>query len=216
VPFRLLGVFPRLADAISLSGGTLARCADSGIETMVVSLTSRDRSPDGVARTARILGLSHLVHLDFGEVFDAEEGDSMREAINDLMRSFQPDVVVAAGAVDGGTEAVQAAIRAAVQQAWRAGSGPARLYWSTRPADLVCTTVIDVRPQFQRKLDAQSLYPGEPAAAYTSSSADQGAKVPDRELFVRFHPRPWVTGIIERDLFAGLWQRSASVLSAAA
>jgi hypothetical protein len=30
--------------------------------------------------------------------------------------------------------------------------------------------------------------------------------VPDGspELFVRIHPRPWVTGLLERDLFAGL------------
>ena len=216
MPLRLLGIFPGIEDAVSLSGGTLARCADSGIETMVVSLTSGDRGTDRVSRAARLLGVSQLVRFDFNEVFDAAEGDSIRKAISDLMRSFQPDVVVEAGDAGSGTNAVQAAIAAAFQQAWLAGSGPARLYWSTRPGDLRCTTVTDVRSQLQRKLDAISVLAAESAAAYLGSNADHRGHLMDREFYVRAHPRPWVTGIVERDLFAGLVERPASVLSVAA
>ena len=215
MPLRLLGIFPGLEDAVSLSGGTLARCADSGIETMVVSLTSGDRGTDRVSRAARLLGVSQLVRFDFAEVFDAAEGDSIRKAISDLMRSFQPDVVVEAEDAGSGTNAVQAAIAAAFQQAWLAGSGPARLYWSTRPGDLRCTTVTDVRSQLQRKLDAISVLAAESAAAYRGD-ADHRGHLLDREYYVRAHPRPWVTGIVERDLFAGLVERPASVLSVAA
>jgi hypothetical protein len=76
--------------------------------------------------------------------------------------------------------------------------------------------VLDVRSQLHRKLDAIRAHAAEPAPAVMGADANHEAQPLDREFYIRAHPRPWVTGIVERGLFGGLAERAASVLRAAA
>ena len=221
MPFRLLGIFPRLEDASLLCGGTLAGCADAGIETMVVSLTGCDGPGDGLSRAARLLGIGHLVRLDFAEAgLDGADAQSIRLAIADLVQSFQPDVVILSGdsqaAADWGRQPAPSLGVAAFMQARQGGTDikPARLYSPTGAQDPTCTTVVDIRSHARRKLAAINAHTAQPA--FLEGSADHGTELLDREFYVRLQPRPWVTGIIERDLFGGLAERSASAARSAA
>jgi hypothetical protein len=93
----------------------------------------------------------------------------------DVMAGLRPHVVVA----DGTQPAIRDAAAAAFSRARRAAGGssalPAKLYY---------------------RLSGSS-----PLVSVTTSIAIPGES---KELFVRAFPNPWVTGVLERDLFAGV------------
>jgi LmbE family N-acetylglucosaminyl deacetylase len=99
----------------------------------------------------------------------------LEDLFADVIRSVRPHVVVA----DGSNIAVRDAATTAFS-AVRLGGGsaalPAKLYF--RPAG------------------------GPSGVAVTTAIAVPTAAAP--ELFTRAFPNPWVTGVVERDLFAGL------------
>lgn len=99
----------------------------------------------------------------------------LEDLLVDVMASVRPHVVIA----DGTQPAVKAATLSAFSRARRAAGGsfalPAKLYYRS-PG-------------------------GSPLVSVTTSIAVPGAGA---DLFVRVFPDPWVTGVLERDLFAGV------------
>ena len=100
----------------------------------------------------------------------------LHEVFTDLMASVRPHVVVA----DGQQQAVRDAAATAFSQSRSADPGSAAL-----PAKL-----------YYRAFGAT------PAVELTTAVAVP--RPPSPELFVRVFPSPWVTGVLERDLFAGI------------
>src|ERR1700736_3283169 len=98
------------------------------------------------------------------------------------MRSLRPHVVIAEGSDAVVRQATTSAFSAARRMAGGCCAVPAKLYLppSGGPGRVAVTTAITV-----------------PATAAP-------------ELFVRVFPDPWVTGVLERDLFAGLVADPAS------
>jgi LmbE family N-acetylglucosaminyl deacetylase len=108
---RLLGLFAHPDDEVFCIGGTLAKYAASGAETMVVSFT---RGEAGQIRDASIatrrtlgakreqelhrscgqLGVQHVRCLDFGDgkLKDIPQEQLVRQ-VTEIIREFQPDVV---------------------------------------------------------------------------------------------------------------------------
>lgn len=123
---------------------------------------------------ARQLGIRDLVLLDF----PVGELDAVRleGILLDLFTSIRPHVVVA-GAEE---RAVSSAVAGAVSRLRQVGGGSAAL-----PAKLY------FRPSAST-----------PRIAVTTAVRVPGTTSP--ELFVRAFPDPWVTGVLERDLFAGV------------
>ena len=93
----------------------------------------------------------------------------------DVVRSVRPHVVVAEGSDAAVTEATTSAFSAVRRTAGGSAALPAKLY---------------IRPSG-----------GPGTVAVTTAIAVAGRT---SELFVRVFPDPWVTGVLERDLFAGL------------
>jgi LmbE family N-acetylglucosaminyl deacetylase len=174
VPFRLLGLAAEPDRAGDLCGQTFPRYAASGTDITLVCAAASPASGIEYRLVARRLGVRDLVLLDY----DALELNAaqLQDVFADLMASVRPHVVVA--------DARQPAIREASATAFTrtraadVGSGalPAKLYYraSTATPAVELTTAVAV-PQ-----------------------------PPSPELFVRVFPRPWVTGVLERDLFAGV------------
>jgi hypothetical protein len=92
----------------------------------------------------------------------------------DVMQSVRPHVVVAEGSSTGVREATTAAFSAVRRRAGGSAALPAKLYFRASGA------------------------PGSVAITTAIAVATSA------ELFVRAFPDPWVTGVLERDLFAGL------------
>jgi LmbE family N-acetylglucosaminyl deacetylase len=93
----------------------------------------------------------------------------------DVMQSVRPHVVVAEGSHIGVREATTSAFSIARRRAGGSAALPAKLY---------------MRPS------------GPPGSVAVTTAIAVAAPTP--ELFVRVFPDPWVTGVLERDLFAGL------------
>ncbi|HWQ15905.1 MAG TPA: PIG-L family deacetylase [Roseiflexaceae bacterium] len=114
-PLRILGVFAHPDDESFCAGGTLARYAAAGAETMVVSATRGDAGQirDARAATRRTLGevrerelhaacarlgVRHALCLDYG---DGTLKDIDQEALTGhvarIIRGFRPDVVITFG-----------------------------------------------------------------------------------------------------------------------
>jgi LmbE family N-acetylglucosaminyl deacetylase len=100
---------------------------------------------------------------------------NLGEVFADLMRSVRPHVVVAEGSHAAVREATTSAFSTVRRMARGSAALPAKLY---------------LRPS------------GGPEVAVTTAIAVALTATP--ELFVRVFPNPWVTGVLERDLFAGL------------
>jgi hypothetical protein len=100
---------------------------------------------------------------------------TLEDIFADVMASLQPHVVVA----DGTAPPIRDAASSAFQRVRRAAGGssalPAKLYFRSSSSPLVSVT--------------------------TSIAGPTGTSP---ELFVRVFPGPWVTGVLERDLFAGV------------
>jgi LmbE family N-acetylglucosaminyl deacetylase len=108
------------------------------------------------------------------------ESSEIEDAIADLMASLQPHVVVVDDKHRGlGQVAASAFIRLR-QAAGGSGAFPGKLY--QRTSALATTTRVT-----------------------TAIAVPQGPP----ELFIRLQPAPWVTGVLERDLFAGLKPEAA-------
>jgi len=174
VPFRLLGLAADPDHAGDLCGQAFARYAASGADITLVCAAGSKESAVDYRVAARRLGVHDLVLLDY----DPSELTQacLEDVFADLMASVRPHVVVA----DGRQPAIREASATAFSRTRTAdpGSGalPAKLYYRASGATpAVELTTAVVVPQ-----------------------------PPSPELFIRVFPRPWVTGVFERDLFAGI------------
>ena len=115
---RVLGLFAHPDDEVFCVGGTIARCADAGAVTGVVSLTHgetgqiRDaavstRGTLGRVRfkelqaSASALGVDHVECLDLGDGRLTARSTAVHDAVRGAIEDFEPDVVVTFGP-DGG------------------------------------------------------------------------------------------------------------------
>ena len=174
MPFRLLGFAVDPDKASNLCGGTFARYAASGAEVTLVCAAAREWSGIDQATLTHRLGRGNLVLLDYRL---SELGAAqLEEVFADVMRSVRPHVVVAEASDPAVRDATTSAFSTVRRTAGGTAALPAKLYLrpSGIPGSAAVTTAISV---------------GTPAAP---------------ELFVRLFPNPWVTGVLERDLFAGL------------
>jgi hypothetical protein len=174
VPFRFLGLVADPNQAGELCGQTVARYAASGTEVTLVCAAARDASGPDLRPAMRRLGVRDLVLLDYRE---ADLSDApLEDLFADVMASVRPHVVVA----DGNLDAIRRAAGFAFSRVRRAAGGtsalPAKLYYRYSSAS--------------------------PLVSVTTSIAVPAGAAP--EHFVRAFPDPWVTGVLERDLFAGV------------
>ena len=174
MPFRLLGFAADPDKASNLCGGTFARYAASGAEVTLVCAAAHGWSTNDQVALARQLGAGNLVLLDY-ELGELDAA-GLEGVFADLIRGMRPHVVVAEGSHPAVRDAATSAFSTVRRTARGSAALPAKLY--LRPsgvlAGVAVTTAIAVGPQ----------------------------ATPD--LFVRVVPNPWVTGVLERDLFAGL------------
>jgi LmbE family N-acetylglucosaminyl deacetylase len=112
---RLLGVFAHPDDEVFCAGGTLARAAAMGVETMVVSATRGEAGQirDARAATRRTLsqareqelyqscerlGVPHALCLDYGDgTLQNVEPALLTDHIAQIIRTFRPDTVITFG-----------------------------------------------------------------------------------------------------------------------
>lgn len=66
------------------------------------------------------------------------------------------------------------------------------------------STIINVRPTLRRKLEAVRQHTTQLDPAFFELDAAALDDLWGQEFFVRIFPHPWITGVIERDLLAGL------------
>ena len=115
---RLLGVFAHPDDEVFCAGGTMARAAAAGAEVMIVSASRGEqgqiRDPGAATRrtlgavrerelyaAAAELGVQRVQVLGYPDGALPHHRSSLRAAITDIMRRFDPDTVITFGA-DGG------------------------------------------------------------------------------------------------------------------
>ena len=174
MPFRLLGLAAHPDRAGDLCGQAFGRYAALGTDITLVCSAARDCNAALAKPAARRLGVRDLVLLDF---LPGELTAALLEDVFvDVMASVRPHVVVA--------DETQPAIREAAVKAFErirreiGGSAalPAKLYY--RPST------------------------DTPAARITTVVGGPRPALP--EPFIRMFPNPWVTGVLERDLFAGV------------
>ena len=117
---RLLGLFAHPDDEVFCVGGTIARCADAGAVTAIVSLTQGEAGQirDAATATRRVLGAVRTkelersaVELGVDELTCLDLGDGRLEArplavvvetVREAIERFRPDTVVTFGP-DGAT-----------------------------------------------------------------------------------------------------------------
>jgi LmbE family N-acetylglucosaminyl deacetylase len=176
VPFRLLGFAADPDKASTLCGGTFARYAAAGTDVTLVCAAAAEWSAVDRAAVGRQLGTGNLILLDYGLSELAAPG--LEAVFADVMRSVRPHVVVAEGSHPGVREATTSAFSAVRRTTGGSAALPAKLYF--RPSG----------------------GPGGPGTVAVTTAIAVATPAP--ELFVRVFPDPWVTGVLERDLFAGL------------
>jgi LmbE family N-acetylglucosaminyl deacetylase len=174
VPFRLLGFAADEDKAGNLCGGTFARYAAAGAEVTLVCAAARDWSGRELAPVARQLGPGNLILLDYRPGELTAAG--LQNVFADVIRSVRPHVVVGEDSHAAVKEAAAAAFSTVRRHAGGSAALPAKLYF--RPSG------------------------GAGSVGVTTAITVAIAATP--ELFVRAFPDPWVTGVLERDLFAGL------------
>jgi len=112
---RLLGLFAHPDDEVFCVGGTIARCADAGAVTAVVSLTRGEAGQIREAATATrrvlgavrvrelersgaALGVDHVTCLDMGDGHLAEQPlEVIASTARTVIDEFRPDVIVTFG-----------------------------------------------------------------------------------------------------------------------
>jgi hypothetical protein len=183
VPFRLLGVVADPRQGADFCGTAFAHYAASGTDVTLVCAGARGWRGVDHLPALRRLGVRDLVLLDYTP--GELTADVLEDLLTDLMASVRPHVVVA----DGTQPAVREAAASAFSRVRRVAGGsaalPAKLYYRTSSTSpLVSVT--------------------------TSIAVGAGGSA---ELFVRAFPDPWVTGVLERDLFAGVPGESRALLT---
>jgi hypothetical protein len=174
VPFRLLGFAADPHKASTLCGATFARYAAAGTDVTLVCAAAAAWSAVDRAAVVGQLGAGNLILLDYGLSELAAAG--LEGVFADVMRSVRPHVVVAEGSNAAIRDAATMAFSTVRRLAGGSAALPAKLYF--RPGG------------------------GPSSVAVTTAIAIATAAEP--ELFTRAFPNPWVTGVLERDLFAGL------------
>jgi len=174
VPFRLLGFAADPDKASNLCGGTFARYAASGAEVTLVCAAARESRRNDQVPQARQLGAGNLILLDY-ELSELKAA-GLEDVFADVIRSVRPHVVVAEDSHAAVRDAATSAFSTVRRTARGSAALPAKLY--LRPSGVLA------------------------GVAVTTSIAIGPQAAP--ELFVRVFPNPWVTGLLERDLFAGL------------
>ena len=174
MPFRLLGFATDPDKASNLCGGTFARYAAAGAEVTLVCAAAHDAGGSDLVPLARKMGAGNLILLDYQSSELTAAG--LEAVFVDVMRSVRAHVVVAEGSNAAVREATTSAFSTVRRTAGGSAALPAKLYLrpSGAPGSVSVTTAIAVGPHAKP------------------------------ELFVRVYPNPWVTGVLERDLFAGL------------
>lgn len=174
VPFRLLGFAADPDKASTLGGGAFARYAAAGAEVTLVCAAASGWSAVEQRAVALQLSEGNLILLDYA--LSEFETARLEDVFADVMRSVRPHVVVADGSHPVVRDATTSAFATVRRRAGGSAALPAKLYVrpSGAPGSVAVTTAIAVGPQASP------------------------------ELFVRLFPNPWVTGVLERDLFAGL------------
>jgi LmbE family N-acetylglucosaminyl deacetylase len=174
VPFRLLGFATDPDKASILCGQTFARYAADGTEVTLVCAAARESG--GADHPAAATRQLGVGNLVLLDYrLDELTWAALHAVFADVMRSVQPQVVVVDGCHPVLTEATTSAFSTVRRVAGGSGALPAKLY--VRPA-------------------------AEASVRVTTAIAIPTAAKP--ELFIRVFPDPWVTGVLERDLFAGL------------
>lgn len=120
------------------------------------------------------LGIRNLALLDFNP--DELSTAELEPVLTDVIAGLHPHVVVADGSHPQLAHAAEAAFAAARHRVGGSSALPAKLYLRSFRPDR----------------------PHEITSAVTAPSS------PGPELFARLYPKPWVTGVVERDLFAGI------------
>jgi len=174
VPFRLLGLAAHPDGAGDLCGQAFGRYAAKGTEITLVCAAARDCNAAASKPAARRLGVRDLVLLDF--LLGELTAAVLEEVFVDVMASLRPHVVVADETQPAIREASAIAFERIRREIGGSAALPAKLYYrpSTDTPAARITTVV-----------------GGPKPALTES-------------FIRVFPNPWVTGVLERDLFAGV------------
>ena len=183
MPFRLLGVVADPNQAADLCGNAFAHYAASGTDVTLVCAGAADWSGADHLPAVRRLGVRDLVLLDYKP--SELTAAVLEDLLADVMACVRPHVVVA----DGTQPVVRDAAASAFSRVRRAAGGSSAL-----PAKL-----------YYRPLSTSPL-----VSATTSIAVGAGVSP---ELFVRVFPDPWITGVLERDLFAGVRDENRALSS---
>jgi len=159
---RVLGLFAHPDDEVFCVGGTIARCADAGAVTGVVSLTHgetgqiRDaavstRGTLGRVRfkelqaSASALGVDHVECLDLGDGRLTARSTLVRDAVRGAIEDFEPDVVVTFGPDGGFGHPDHIASCVATQEVVGAMEAPPRLLHARFPrrGDQMAEIIVD-------------------------------------------------------------------------
>ena len=174
MPLRLLGFAPDLESLSELGGRAFRHYADIGVSVTVACAGGGQN--EALTRRARRLGIQALFLLDYRPA--ERDSPSLSDLVTDIILATQPHVVV----LSADDEAVRAAGTLAFNRARQATGGtgalPAKLYF-----------------RFAAGAGRTSV-----STAVPVGSGDLATLEP----FQRVIPSPWVTGVLERDLFAGL------------
>ena len=174
MPFRLLGVVADPNQAGDLCGHAFARYAALGTDITLVCAAAREWNGSDHKSAVGRLGVRDLVLLDY-RVSELTAA-ILQDLLADVIASVRPHVVVADGTQPAVRDAVASAFSRVRQTAGGSSALPAKLYYKWLSTSLLVSVT-------------------------TSIAVSAGASA---ELFVRAFPDPWVTGVLERDLFAGV------------
>jgi LmbE family N-acetylglucosaminyl deacetylase len=183
VPFRLLGVVADPNQAADLCGTAFAHYAASGTDVTLVCAGARDWQGTDHLPAVRRLGVRGLGLLDYNP--SELTAAVLTDLLADVMVSLRPHVVVADGTPPAIRDATASAFARVRRYAGGSSALPAKLYY--RPSST------------------------SPVVSVTTSIAVPAGASP--QLFVRAFPDPWVTGVLERDLFAGVPDENRAVAS---
>lgn len=182
MPFRLLGLVVDPSRAGELCGHTFAHYQAAGADVTLACVAAEGVGREAAKGAAERAGIKNLVLLDFTAAELTET--ALEPMLTDLIAGVAPHVVVADASDGAVCRAVAAACRRARAYARGTGALPAKLYYAS----------------------SQSTQPHEITTAVRTASGGP------HELFSRVFPSPWVTGVLERDLFAGIAPESGTAL----
>ncbi|HEY4844181.1 MAG TPA: hypothetical protein VII89_00675 [Candidatus Dormibacteraeota bacterium] len=174
MPFRLLGVVADPEQASNLCGQAFARYAAAGTDVTLVCAAARGWGGTEQKPAVRQLGVRDLVLLDYG--LTELTATMLEDLLADVLTSIRPHVVVADAAPPALKDAVASAFARVRRTAGGSSALPAKLYYRSSSTS--------------------------PRVNVTTAIAVPSGASP--ELFVRVFPDPWVTGVLERDFFAGV------------